>query len=57
MQREFETTSPSESLDAAFARLQACRCRTMPVVERGRLVGVLTAENVGEYVMIQGARG
>ena len=55
MQREFETTSPSESLDTAFARLQACRCRTMPVVDRGRLVGVLTAENVGEYVMIQGA--
>jgi len=53
MQREFETTSPAEPLDDAFARLQACRCRTLPVIDRGRLVGVLTAENVGEFVMIR----
>ncbi len=55
MQRTFEVAEPSEELEEAFARLQACRCRTFPVVRGQELVGVLTTENVGEFLMIQSA--
>ena len=55
MQRDFQTTEPWEPLDRAFARLQGCRCQTLPVVRAGELVGVLTQENVGEFLMVQAA--
>lgn len=41
-----------EMLDAAFMRMQEEECRMLPVVRNGRLVGVVTPENVGELVMI-----
>lgn len=55
MERGFEVAESSEELEDAFARLRACRCRTLPVVRGGELVGVLTAENVGEFMMVQSA--
>jgi Zn-dependent protease len=55
MQRTFEVAEPGEELEGAFARLQACRCHTFPVVRDQQLVGVLTTENVGEFLMIQSA--
>lgn len=44
-----------EMLDTAIERLQQSRIRTMPVLERGRLVGLLTMENVGEFVSVHAA--
>jgi len=55
MERQFEVADPTEDLEDAFARLQACRCRTFPVVRGRQLLGVLTAENVGEYLMFKSA--
>ena len=55
MLSDFVKTSPSESADAALGRLRACGCHSMPVVADGRLLGVLTMDNVGEYVMVQAA--
>lgn len=55
MRRDFETADASEMLEPAFARLQECNCRTMPVISRGHLVGLLTTDNVGEFLMIQSA--
>lgn len=55
MQREFLAAAPGEMLESVFARLQECACHTMPVVEHGELVGLLTAENIGEFLMIQAA--
>jgi Zn-dependent protease/predicted transcriptional regulator len=55
MSREFHTADPREEAARAFARLAAADCRLVPVIESGRLVGVVTAENVGEYLMIQSA--
>lgn len=55
MSREFHTAEPFEEASRAFSRLTADDCRLVPVVEGGRLVGVVTAENVGEYLMIQSA--
>ena len=57
MRREIQTVDANEMLEPAFARLQACNCHTMPVISRGQLVGLLTSENIGEFLMIQAAIG
>ena len=41
-----------EMLDGAFRRMQEEECALVPVVRDGKLVGLLTAENVGELVMV-----
>ena len=55
MATEFRTASPREAAEGAVARLRECDCHTMPVLEGGVLRGVLTLDNVGEYVMIESA--
>ena len=55
MQREFETIQATDMLEIASMRLQSCGCSTMPVIHRGQLVGLLTMENLGEFLMIRAA--
>jgi Zn-dependent protease/CBS domain-containing protein len=55
METSFRTTDSGEPVERAIARLGECRCRTLPVLSDGRLRGVLTLDNVGEYVMIEAA--
>jgi CBS-domain-containing membrane protein len=55
MQRNFATAEPWETLQSAFARLQDGHARALPVVKDGRLLGLLTADNVAEVLMIQQA--
>lgn len=55
VRRQFETADPAEMLEPAFARLQSCDCHALPVVRDGRVVGILTMDNVGEFMMIQTA--
>jgi len=57
MRRDFQTVDSTEMLEAAFVRLQGCDCHTLPVVDRGQLVGLVTMDNVGEFLMIQSALG
>ena len=57
MRREFEVVDAADMLDTALARLQSCNCHTLPVTSRGALVGLLTMENVGEFLLIQSALG
>jgi Zn-dependent protease len=57
MQRDFLVVDSSDMLEVAFARLQSCECRTLPVTHAGELVGIVTTDNLGEFVMIQGALG
>ena len=49
--------SPAQPLSDAMERLGASPCPALPVVNplSGRLVGLLTAENVGEALMIRAA--
>jgi hypothetical protein len=35
--------------------MQSCACHTLPVVDRGRLVGLITTQNVGEFIAIESA--
>ena len=55
MQRDFQLANASEMIEPVFRRLQECRCRTVPVIGGGRLVGLVTLENVGEFLSIQSA--
>jgi Zn-dependent protease len=55
MQRQFETTDPLEMLENVLARLQTCDCHSLPVVRDHQLVGLVTAENLSELLMIREA--
>lgn len=55
MDTDFQIAQFGEMLESAVARLQQCRCRTMPVMRNGALAGLLTTENIGEFMMIRSA--
>ena len=55
MRRDFETTGPNDMLERIVDALRRCKCQAMPVVQDGRLVGLIDMENIGEYVAIQSA--
>jgi predicted transcriptional regulator len=55
MHSEFVVASPTEMLDVVVRRLAECECHTMPVLQDGRLLGLVTMDNLGEYLMIQAA--
>lgn len=53
MRRDFQVVDANEMLETALARLQECGCHTMPVTFHNHLVGLLTMENISEFMMIQ----
>jgi len=55
MKRECPAAEPSEMLETVLARLQGRDCKTLPVLEHHRLIGLITMDNVGEFLMIQAA--
>jgi Zn-dependent protease/CBS domain-containing protein len=55
MDRDIRIADEAEMLQSALQRLQECACRTLPIVRDHQLVGILTAENMGEFLMIQAA--
>ena len=55
MLRECPTVDVRENLEPLFARLSTGECPIVPVLEAGRLVGLVTLENVQELMMIRTA--
>ncbi len=56
MRRDFVSLDSHEMLDVALARIHTAECcLTAPVIQRGALVGLLTADNVGEFLLIASA--
>lgn len=55
MERNFRSLRPDERLDGALFQAEP-GLTVMPVVRDGHLVGLLTAENIGELLMIRSAR-
>src|ERR1700758_2902480 len=52
------TLVPQMSLDRAFVMVREANAPALPVVDNGgQLVGLFTAENVGELIMVQSALG
>jgi Zn-dependent protease/CBS domain-containing protein len=57
MRTDIVLVEANEMLAGALERRPETACRTMPVLHGGRLVGLLTMDNVGEFLAIQAARG
>ena len=55
MRRDFQTVDPHTTLHEALALLQECQCKTIPVVHDGRLVGLLTPDNIAELLAVESA--
>jgi Zn-dependent protease len=55
MQRQFSTAAVNERADVALERLSGMRGAAMPVTRGDELVGVLTAENVSEFLSLRDA--
>ena len=55
IQRKYAAVDYLEMLESAFAKLNDCDCHTLPVMHNGKLVGLVTMDNLGEYMKIQAA--
>ena len=55
IQRNYATVDYQDMLESAFAKLNKCDCHTLPVMQNGKLVGLVTMDNLGEYMRIQAA--
>jgi Zn-dependent protease/CBS domain-containing protein len=55
MRREFPTASPFEMAEVVMNRFEESNCPFLPVLNQGRLVGILTLENLSEFMLIQAA--
>ncbi len=55
MRRDFLAVDSHDMLEQAVKVLQRSGCRSLPVEHNGDLVGMLTLENVGEFMMINTA--
>ncbi len=56
MRKDFTTALEAEMLEPVVERMQNSGCSTIPVLSAGRLVGLLSMENIAKYIMIQSAR-
>jgi Zn-dependent protease/CBS domain-containing protein len=55
MRRDFQRLDANEMLEPALLAMQSAATNTIPVTSRGLLVGLLTVENIREFLMIQSA--
>jgi Zn-dependent protease/CBS domain-containing protein len=55
MKRDCPSADVSEMLESVLGRLKGRDCHTIPVLDHGALVGLVTMDNVGEFLMIQAA--
>jgi len=55
MQRTLATAEEDERLEAAFRKLEGGTVRSLPVLRDGRVVGLVTLDNVGDLLAIRAA--
>jgi Zn-dependent protease/predicted transcriptional regulator len=55
MSRDCETVDEASSLKSAVESMRERQCATMLVVASGRIVGLLTLENISEMIMVNAA--
>ncbi|MDJ0853865.1 MAG: site-2 protease family protein [Desulfobacterales bacterium] len=55
IQTAYAEVDGGEMLESAFSKLRDCNCHTLPVMQADNVVGLVTMDNLGEYMRIQAA--
>jgi Zn-dependent protease/predicted transcriptional regulator len=55
MLRECRTVEETDLLEDVFLQMQEAPCPSIPVLHEGTLVGLVTLENIGEWILVQSA--
>lgn len=55
MRTDLPQVDSHEMVEHALSRLEECKAKTLPVTHAGRLAGLITAENITEFLMIRSA--
>lgn len=55
MRRDFPAADETELLEPVFSRMENSHFDTLPVLHNGRLVALLTRENISEFLLIHSA--
>jgi CBS domain-containing protein len=55
MRRDIPEVDSHEMVESALMRLQETGAKTLPVVHGGQFIGLITAENITEFLMIRSA--
>jgi len=55
VRRDPAAAAPGEPLDAVLQRMRQHRRTALPVVENGRIVGLVTLENIGDLLVVNAA--
>lgn len=55
MRTDCAAVDEQQSLDEVFQRMRGGGCTTVPVRRNGHIVGMITLENIGEWIMIRSA--
>lgn len=55
MRRDLPVIEDDAPLEETFRRMQELGTSTLPVVHQGRLTGIITLENIGEFMMLRSA--
>jgi len=56
MHRQFVTAQPTDMLESVLTRIQDVGAAPIVVVRDDTVVGIMTAETIGEFILMQGAR-
>lgn len=55
MTNNFKTIDELEMLESAFMKFHETECKTIPVIRNGKIIGLFTMDNLGEFMSIQSA--
>ena len=55
MHSDVPTASRHEMIEAILARMEQSDCPTLPVIASGDVVGMVTMDNIAEFLLIQAA--
>lgn len=55
IQTDYAMVDHRDMLESALSRLNDCNCHTLPVMDQDRIIGLVTMDNLGEYMRIQAA--
>jgi CBS domain-containing protein len=55
IRKDDTSVEPTEMLNTVITRLNECRCNLLPVTWEGKLVGVVTTDNLGAFMRLREA--